>query len=208
MCVCAPQALAGYLREADRGGLVEEEYPYTHGRYRCWLQLGVTHFLVPQASLAGHVSGIAAGLLLVYAPQACECGRARRAHVHVHAHSPGGHAARRCAGLWVVRRSRNEPRCVLCAPSEPAQTQLSASTCELPLPMACVKRACPLLSARAGAALWRRLTGRQPPMRLRAGSLVRHRTRWWKDLLGHLVIGAGTVGVIVMRRGQASGAAR
>ena len=66
------QALVGYLREAERGPYVDEEFPYTHGRYRCWLSLGVTHWLVPNASLAGHVSGIAAGLLTIYLPQACE----------------------------------------------------------------------------------------------------------------------------------------
>ncbi|GAB4819441.1 hypothetical protein N2152v2_006487 [Parachlorella kessleri] len=122
------QALVGYLREAERGPYVDEEFPYTHGRYRCWLSLGVTHWLVPGASLAGHVSGIAAGLLTIYVPQA-----------------------------W---------------------TQL-----------------------------WRRATGRRPPMQLQAGVLQRHRTRWWKDLLGHLVVGGGTVAIILLRRRQQSGGA-
>ena len=178
----------GYLREAERG-VLSEEFAYTHGRYRCWVSLGVTHWLVPGASLAGHVAGIAAGLLHIYVPQACEC------------------AALCCAAL----RSPAAARAPACSSPRPAAASLLARpgllaagwTGRTPaaagggsiLAVSCSFRRC-----HAGLELWRRVTGRQPPMRLQAGTLQRHRTRWWRDLLGHLVVGAGTVAVVLMRR--------
>ena len=38
-------------------------------KFYCWLTLAVNQLLVPQASLAGHLCGIAAGLLHIYIPK-------------------------------------------------------------------------------------------------------------------------------------------
>ncbi len=102
------QALVGYLREAERGPFIEEEYPYVHGRYRCWLSLGVSHWLVPNASLAGHVSGIAAGLLMIYLPQACEWLERLLGVIGGHAGPHGAWQGRRPCWSRGVRASQEE----------------------------------------------------------------------------------------------------
>ena len=68
----ALQTLVGYLREVGIAH-VDDMYPYFRGRYHCWFNLALSHWLIPKANLAGHVSGIGAGLLTIYLPQACEC---------------------------------------------------------------------------------------------------------------------------------------
>lgn len=78
------QVIAGYLREADilaapRAPPLPEEFVLTGGRLAVWPTLLMSHLLVPAASLPGHVCGIAAGLLHVYAARALRALRARLA---------------------------------------------------------------------------------------------------------------------------------
>ncbi|PSC69569.1 rhomboid mitochondrial [Micractinium conductrix] len=83
--VCmALKVIAGYLREADilaapRAPPLPEEFVLTGGRLAVWPTLLMSHLLVPAASLPGHVCGIAAGLLHVYAARALRALRARLA---------------------------------------------------------------------------------------------------------------------------------
>lgn len=193
----SPQALVGYLREAERTE-VPEEFSYTHGRYRCWVSLGVTHFLVPDASLAAHVAGILAGLLHIYTPRACECpessGRSRGEVGGKRCASEVVAASFERAGLTFNREEEGQQQNTggaLSACRTKRQLEVFAGLIRVPLPPA---------SPRAGLALWRQLTGRQPPMRLQAGMLQRHRGRWWWDALGHALVGGAAIALVLMRR--------
>jgi hypothetical protein len=73
-CLPAPlQVVGGYMREADMAVAameVPEEFVLTAGRLGAWPSLLLSHALVPNASLAGHLCGAAAGVLHVYAARA------------------------------------------------------------------------------------------------------------------------------------------
>lgn len=66
----ALKVVAGYMREADLARArvpIPEEFMLTAGRLGAWPSLIMAHYLVPAASLPGHLCGIAAGVLQVYA---------------------------------------------------------------------------------------------------------------------------------------------
>ena len=67
------QVVGGYMREADLAVAqveVPEEFVLTAGRLGAWPSLLLSHALVPNASLAGHLCGVAAGVLHMYAARA------------------------------------------------------------------------------------------------------------------------------------------
>ncbi|KAL4451698.1 hypothetical protein ABPG75_007360 [Micractinium tetrahymenae] len=69
----ALKVIAGYMREADLAAArvaPSEEFLLTAGRLSAWPALLLSHYLLPAASLPGHLCGIATGVLHVYGGRA------------------------------------------------------------------------------------------------------------------------------------------
>lgn len=67
------QVIGGYMREADLAVArvtPSEEFVLAAGRLAAWPSLLLSHYLLPAASLPGHVCGIATGVLHIYGGRA------------------------------------------------------------------------------------------------------------------------------------------